>query len=306
METRTEKHVPFQPVPLEIGDSIRHNCRIKTYPDGSRTVLVADRAIFRAPGWELASDSQALQERQRRAWEAEMQRRDAAGFDVGELSGYANERHLDAEAQRKADSLARAQRRAKAAVRDLARSNDFRWFVTLTLDPAKVDRYDVREITRRLNHWTDNHVRRDGLAYVLVPERHRLDETGRRAIHFHGLFNDAMEAVDSGHRDSGGHRIYNLPAWDLGFTTAIELYGDRQAAIAYVCKYIGKQMTADGAPGKVGGRWYYSGGKLRRPEVSFADLGPEAYEEVSGYSFTVDALGARVKLVEVEGGENLG
>ena len=282
----------MQPVRLEMADTIRHNCRMKTYPDGSVSIMLSDRAIFREPGWQLASDRAAVAERQRRAWEAFV---GEAEVDVAELSGYQCERHLDAEAQRRADSLARAQRRAKAAVRDLARSNDFRFFVTLTLDPAKVDRYDVRDITRRLNHWCDNHVRRDGLCYVLVPERHK-----DGAIHFHGLFNDALQAVDSGHRDSGGHRIYNLPAWDLGFTTAIELYGDRQAAIAYVCKYIGKQMDADGCPGKVGGRWYYSGGALRRPAVSFADVGPEVYDKTDSYEFGIEALGARCKIIETK------
>ena len=289
-----------EPVRLEMADTIRHNCRMKTYPDGSMSIMVADRAIFREPGWELASDREAVRERDRRAFARSMAELWNEALDVGELSAYACMRHEDAEAQRRADSLARAQRRAKAAVRDLARSNNFRWFVTLTLDPAKIDRYDVREITRRLNHWTDNHVRRDGLAYVLVPERHRLDETGRRAIHFHGLFNDALEAVDSGHRDSGGHRIFNLPAWDLGFTTAIELYGDQQAAIAYVCKYIGKQMDADGCPGKVGGRWYYSGGALQRPAVSFADVGPDVYDKTDSYEFGIEALGARCKIIETK------
>ena len=301
METRTEKHVPFQPVPLEIGDTIRHNCRVKTYPDGSRSVLVADRAIFREPGYELASDREAGAERQRRAWEKHMSDLSDRCFDVSEVSGYACERHLDAEEQRKADSLARAQRRAKAAVRDLAASNEFRWFVTLTLSPEKIDRYDVKEITRRLNHWLDNHVRRSGLAYVLVPERHK-----DGAVHFHGLFNDALRAVDSGHRDSGGHAVYNLPEWDLGFTTAIELYGERRQAIAYVCKYIGKQIGADGQPGKVGGRWYYSGGKLQRPRVELYDVDAEDFSEVEGYSFTVDALGATVKKFDMEGGEEDG
>ena len=312
-----EKRTP-QTVRVEVADNIRHNCRIKTYPDGSKTVMLADRAIFREPGWELASDRQALQERQRRAWVAEMERRDAATMDVGELSGYANERHLDAEAERRADSLARAQRRAKTAVRDLAMCSGFRWFVTLTLSPEEIDRHDVAEITRRLNHWLDNHVRRNGLAYVLVPERHK-----DGAVHFHGLFNGAvlteqeaagraayagqgpaplppMLAVDSGHRDSGGHRIFNLPAWDLGFTTAVQLYGEQRQAVAYVCKYIGKQIGADGNPGKVGGRWYYSGGALRRPAVSYADMGPDVYEEMDGYSFSIDALGARCKLVETK------
>lgn len=305
VKTQTSKSVPVPPITVEIGDHIRHNCRVKTFPDGSRAILVADRAIFREPGWELASDAQASEERRERAWRRylseEWDRYADEHLDVGELSAFQNMRHLDAEAQRKADSLARAQRRAKAAVRDLAASNDFRWFVTLTLSPEKVDRYDVREVTRKLNAWLDNHVRRSGLAYVLVPERHK-----DGAIHFHGLFTDAVAAVDSGHRDSGGHRVYNLPEWTLGFTTAIELYGERRKAIAYVCKYIGKQIGADGQPGKVGGRWYYSGGNLRRPKVEYCDVDPSEYDEVEGFTFVVDALGAKVKKIDVEGGEEVG
>lgn len=263
--------------------------------------MVADRAIFREPGYQLASDRQEAEEKQRRAWAKYMSDKSDSTFDCSELSGYENQRYLDAQEQRKADNLDRAQRRAKAAVRDLAASNDFRWFVTLTLSPEKIDRYDVREITRRLNHWLDNHVRRSGLAYVLVPERHK-----DGAIHFHGLFTDAVTAVDSGHRDSGGHKVYNLPEWELGFTTAIELYGERRRAIAYVCKYIGKQMGPDGRPEKVGGRWYYSGGKLQRPSVELFDVDPADFEDVEGYTFTLEALGATVTKFDQEGGKDDG
>lgn len=177
-----------------------------------------------------------------------------------ELSEFQLARLEEQERRRAAASAERARRRARAAISDLARSNDFRWFVTLTLDRERIDRYDVREITRRVNHWLDNQVRRAGLKYVLVPEHHK-----DGAVHFHGLFNDALEARDSGHRDGEGHRIFNLPAWSLGFTTAIELYGDRRRAIGYVCKYIGKEAV------KVGGRWYYSGGDLQKPSVETLD-----------------------------------
>ena len=79
----------------------------------------------------------------------------------------------------------------------------------------------------------------------------------------------------------GGHTVYNLPGWSLGFTTAIELYGDYENAVGYVCKYIGKDMPAnlqDGPEGlpeltaKIGGRWYYSGGELARPDIRLVDL----------------------------------
>lgn len=166
------------------------------------------------------------------------------------------------------------------AVRDLGLCNDWEYFVTLTLDPARIDRYDPAEVARHLNHWLDNRVRRDGLCYVLVPEHHR-----DGAIHFHGFFNGALAAVDSGHRDEGGHPIYNLPAWGWGFSTAIRLYGERAAAVGYCCKYIAKQQE------KIGGRWYYSGGRLRRPEVSWSDVDFETLLRAEGAEpFQIEAL----------------
>lgn len=158
--------------------------------------------------------------------------------------------------------LERAQSRARATVRRLALANeDFEWFVTLTIDPEKIDSYDAAACTRKLSQWLSNRVKRQGLKYVIVPERHK---SGR--IHYHGLINDALEAVPSGHQDSQGHEIYNLPDWDYGYTTAIRLYGERRAAVGYVCKYIGKESE------KIGGRWYYSGGDLAKPVEKFVDI----------------------------------
>ncbi|MBQ7345150.1 MAG: hypothetical protein IJW45_03695, partial [Oscillospiraceae bacterium] len=141
-------------------------------------------------------------------------------------------------------------------------------------------------------------------------------------IHFHGFFNDALPAVDSGTirlpwakkprrprseaqraewLAQGGRIVYNLPGWTLGFTTAMELYGEYPAAVAYVCKYIGK----DGE--KSAGRWYYSGGALAQPKEEYADL---TVSEVEGffdgkcYSFTAGgrhiAVVNGVKVQEVE------
>lgn len=159
-----------------------------------------------------------------------------------------------------AEDIERSMRRARAKVRRLALANDFKWFVTLTLDPVKINRYDAGEVVRKLGQWCNNQVKRKGLRYILVPERHK-----DGALHFHGFFNDALEAVASGHRSSTGQMIYNLPGWTLGFTAAIEVYGDYAGAVAYVCKYIGKQGE------KPAGRWYYSGGDLAEPEVIYAD-----------------------------------
>lgn len=52
--------------------------------------------------------------------------------------------------------MKRAQRRARSEVRALALCNPFAHFVTLTLDGARVDRYDMTAITRKLNAWLSN------------------------------------------------------------------------------------------------------------------------------------------------------
>lgn len=290
---------------------IFHNCRVKTFPDGGTEILVADRAVFRETGWEESDDKARRRDietrKARDAWEDLVDPLEAVELDDSALWRWESR-----ETDRERDNLYRAKRRAKGAVRDIALSNDFRFFVTLTLDGEKVNRYDEREITRKLNNWLDNNVRRRGLAYVLVAERHK-----DGAVHFHGFFNDALKAVDSGTvippeggkprkprsarqrtawLEAGGHLVYNLPQWTMGFTTAIELYGDRHRAVGYVCKYISKES------GKVGGRWYYSGGDLKRPTVRWTDV---AFEEVSAlegaYVFEIPAADCRMARVFVDG-----
>lgn len=190
-------------------------------------------------------------------------------------------------------------------VRDYARANAFQYFVTLTLDAARVsDRYDIDACTRDIRTTLDNLVRRKGLQYVLVPEEHK-----DGAIHYHGFINAALPLEDSGTLSKGGGKprkprsarqreqwlsegwnvVYNVPAWKFGFSTAIELYGERDAAIGYVCKYITKAQR------KIGGRWYYSGGGLALPAVEYCDV---AFEQLSAaaveHRFAVDALGCEM------------
>jgi hypothetical protein len=257
---------------------IYHAGRLKKYPDGSTELLCCSRPVFREKGWELREG------RPLAALSAKRSEADGAAAPEGQKGEPEAEGPEGAEDR--SSSTERAARRAAAKVRDIALCNDFKWFVTLTLDAARVDRYDVREITRKLNNWLDNQVRRTGLKYVLVPERHK-----DGALHFHGLVNDGPGFVSSGTWSVPGHKkpirprseaqrrdwaarddcheVFNWLRWPLGFSTAIPLYGSYQSAVAYVCKYIRKQ-TGDG---KIGGRWYYSGGALVLPEVELIDYG---------------------------------
>lgn len=269
-------------------DGIMHNALVKWYPDGSASVLVMERATIRECGWE------------------EQGRKKAKPSEATPETPEATEAE---EAERMRQNVSRAQRRAKSAVFDLAMSTGLDMFLTLTVDGSKLDRYDPVQIFGHLHDWLDNAVRRKGLAYVLVPEWHK-----DGALHFHALCNRALPLVDSGTMippaggrprrprsaaqraewlTGGGKIVYNVPAWKWGFSTALELSGDRRAAAGYVSKYITK------ADKKIGGRWYYSGGDLRRPDKFTANV---PWSNVTERDvFEVPELGCRAVKIWVGG-----
>ena len=244
--------------------SVKHYGKIISYPCGIADIMACTEAIFGPKGWEVAEDYSHPK---------------PARVCADPQSGSAQNPSRALE-----EDLMRSMRRARAKVRRIALANDFQYFVTLTLDPSKVDTHDGAAVVKKLNAWASNAVQRYGLRYILVPERHK-----KGGIHFHGFFNGALPVVDSGTirlpeskkprkprsaaqraewLGKGGQTVYNIPGWTLGFSTAMNLYGEYPAAVAYVCKYIGK----DGE--KPAGRWYYSGGDLMEPTVHYVDLSP--------------------------------
>lgn len=290
---------------------IRYNSMCKSYLDGSKQMILATKSVFRAPGWEEAElDKQNSDGHQiLTAEEAELAAEKI--LEVVEKSVW----ELEREDERKADNLDRALRRARVKVRDYALCTPMTWFATLTLDAAKVDRYDVDAMTRRLNIWLNNLVKRKGLAYVMVPELHK-----DGAIHYHALMTDSLEYVDSGTvippgedrprrpRSNtqrmawlrhGGRIVYNLPEWPYGYTTALRIEGYYERAVTYVSKYISKGHDLERAPRKVGGRWYYHGGNLGRPEVTYCDADYEAICALAGSAAHRVDVSARLPGVEM-------
>lgn len=71
-----------------------------------------------------------------------------------------------------------------------------------------------------------------------------------------------------------------------------------------MCKYISKGLgeSPDWIPQKVGGRWYYSGGSLGRPDVEYFNANMDELQELFGDSaHVVDVSGnlADVEMVVV-------
>ena len=281
-----------QPNPAAADSPLYYRSRMKIYPMGGREIMYATKPIF-TPG------SNGSEPKKPKKKNNQPQTDGVSEKPCSDAGNPSTAKDITAFAATGFDAanFDRSRRRARAKVRDLALSNRFAWFVTLTLDPAKVNRYDLSSFQRVLTRWLDNAVRRRGLQYILVPERHK-----DGAIHFHGFFSDAsMEMVDSGHTDTAGHPVFNCQAWPYGFTACIRIYGNYAQAVSYVCKYIGKQGE------KPGGRWYYSGGGLAKPQIVYGIL--DNWDEAQGlagafgpldaeaYTFAVPEAGFQVGVI---------
>lgn len=251
---------------MKNGHEITHNTIVYAYPDGSIDVICAADPIFREPGWE------------------------AAGWDEPKARPTAREAGKKSEGA----DMERSMRRARAKLRRLALANGFEYFVTLTLDPARIDRYDGAAVVKALGRWADNMVRRHGLRYILVPERHK-----DGAFHFHGFMaGSGLEVRDSG-VEWDGRPVYNLPQWPYGFTTAQRLYGDYHAAVGYCCKYIGKE-----AGQRPLGRWYYSGGALQEPRKIYGDRDYRSCGENCENAVEFTIPGTKIKVLRQKGVQN--
>lgn len=138
----------------------------------------------------------------------------------------------------------RSIRRTRQAVEALCRGNLWKYFVTLTLDPKKINPYDFDKCIEAVTNFFIKERRKyPGIKYVIVPEQHK-----SKAWHFHGLVAgcDWMPVlVDSGKRKRN-QIIYNLSTeWTLGFST-VSTVRKQGACGTYLSKYITKCMNVPG------------------------------------------------------------
>ena len=259
---------------------IYHNTKVKSYPNGLQKVTVCTKPIFKDKGWE---------ERKK-------------DTETGLIS-----KPKDMTNEVRDDSL----RRAKTAVFDISMLNEFTHFVTWTLDPGLINRYDPKEVSKKLKRFLTNMQQRYCLKYLVVAEHHK-----DGAIHMHGLISGNMKYIDSCTRlipnhkkpvsiqimkryglseNSDGVRIvYNMPQWSLGYSTAIELTGDTERIANYITKYISKDFK------KIFGSFYYAGGTglIRKPSIQLYDIN---YADVNAKEYTVEAVEIGFKYFTLNG-----
>lgn len=142
--------------------------------------------------------------------------------------------------------------RTKQNIYKFSRQADWEYFITLTFDGSKVNRYDFDECMGKANNWFNNQKKRKApdLKYLFVPEQHK-----DGAWHIHGVIADIgeMSFADSGRVAIGKKAcrrsdvnsefatIYNLAGWRFGFSTATRVR-DKYKVASYITKYITKDL----------------------------------------------------------------
>lgn len=182
--------------------------------------------------------------------------------------------------------------RAKSKIYELAMCNNWDYFVTLTLDPDKYNRYDLDKFKRDLTRFIRHQREKWGadIKYLLIPEQHNL-RTGESgpAWHVHGLLSGIKPEM-LGDFPAGapltlslnGYRNYPDYFKKFGFCSLGKIKNP-QAVSAYVLKYVGKQL---GEGIEVDKHLYYcSNGLNRAVEIKKGRLAvlPRQWDFVNDY-----------------------
>lgn len=197
-----------------------YNCKVKHFKHGETQISFYTRPVITGKREKPENDSECDADRLAEESAAEMTDADRAA---------AHER-----------SIQNSMKRALNKIYDIARANEWEYFITLTFSPDKVNRYDYSVCSAKLSQWLKDIKKRvnHDFRYLVVPERHK-----DGAFHFHGLIAncDGLRIVPSGHFDRSGKTIYNIGSYSLGFTTATSV-DNQQAVNKYITKYVTKDL----------------------------------------------------------------
>lgn len=149
--------------------------------------------------------------------------------------------------------------RALRMCREIALSNDWQYFITLTLDPKKYDRFDLPKFHKDLSIFFKrlNRQRDSKIKYLLVPEKH-----SNNAWHIHGLVSGLCRSDVS--INSNGFLQFDAYSNQFGFCS-LSCINSSVAVAFYVSKHISKQIQ-NGVT-EIGSHLYYCSRGLKRGEL---------------------------------------
>ena len=192
--------------------------------------------------------------------------------------------------------------RAKTKVNELALCNPWTYFITLTLDQNKYDRYNLNTFKKDLSEFIHNINRRrsedNKIKYILIPEMHK-----DGAWHMHGLFQGLSE--NDLYLNSNGYRSWKAYENKFGYIS-IDTIKDKNKVSNYITKYITKDMNKNVT--ELGGHMYYASKGLNTAEVLYRGKGeltcpwdyihPEGYCRIKMFDLNTDNYTDYLKLGE--------
>lgn len=197
-----------------------YNCRIYNYPTGTHVTFFS-KTISREVKEDVNGDEEIMYKEEEKEETKENEECERTQEQIEH-------------------SLRVSMNRTKNSIYNVARSNIWEWFITLTFDRKKVDSSDYNTVVKKLSKFMNNLNQRKcpNLKYLIVPELHA-DKTN---YHFHGLLAncDGLDFKESRKKDFNGNVIYNIKNWSFGFTTATKVINTGR-----VSSYITKYMTKD-------------------------------------------------------------
>lgn len=130
-----------------------------------------------------------------------------------------------------------SQSRTKRKIKEICLCNNFKYFVTLTVDSKNSDRFSLQECQDNLKRLIKNYSMRFSrknikFHYILITEKHK-----NGAFHFHGLFSDLL--VNDIYTNQYGYISSHFFDENLGFCSFSPIKDILKCA-NYITKYITK------------------------------------------------------------------
>ncbi len=184
-----------------------------------------------------------------------------------------------------------------------AKSNEWDYFITLTCDPKKVDRFDDDKVKELWTYCRKKIQRFDCNAKILlVWERHKKEnEYGQKALHAHGFVSMQRAFMLRQMKDRNGKWMYSntgaalfeFPFWDYGLATcAIIPKGKDEngnditqgAVVSYLSKYMSKSEISEVGYGK---KRFHHTTNLAFKEKGMYCMDSDTFEESIGDDFEI-------------------
>jgi hypothetical protein len=160
--------------------------------------------------------------------------------------------------------------RAKANIFEYAMCNEWQYFITLTLDRKKYDRYDLGKYRKDLSQWLRDYSKKHKIkiAYLFIPEYHK-----NKAWHIHGLLEGLPEEhltdfIKGKHPQrliDEGYKNWTAYGQKFGYVT-VGYIKSKEAISRYITKeYITKGMAERNK--ELNAHLYYVSQGLKKAEI---------------------------------------